>query len=171
MVFAVTWINSYRSCDLAENGGYLWQRRGQTTSLSIPFWLIQVKSLWSLWCKHLTKSYTKRWLNLRKFFTLAQISQKRCQIITLSTIRQRRKSSGYWFGTFFGRFEPKWKNIKPPLVQCNFSLKAAKLLASWVFQNEYDEISLHYCYYKMNGKRLILVSHRYFLKIWKWSIQ
>ena len=58
-----------------------------------------------------------RWLNLRKFFTLTQISKNRCQITPLRTIYLPKRCSGEWFGTYFRRFEPKWKfsEIKPPL--------------------------------------------------------
>ena len=40
------------------------------------------------------KRIYKRWLILRKFFTLAQISQKMCQITILSSIHLKRRYSG-----------------------------------------------------------------------------
>ena len=40
-------------------------------------------------------------VNLRKFFTLAQIFKRRYQIMTLSTIHIKKRCSWSWFGTFF----------------------------------------------------------------------
>ena len=63
-----------------------------------------------------TNSETKNpnyqsWLNLRKLFTLAQISQSGCQMTTLSIIHLKKRCSGSWFGTHFWRFEPKLKTF------------------------------------------------------------
>ena len=54
----------------------------------------------------------RRWLNLRKFFILAQISQKMSQ----TTIHQKRKCSGYaHFWDDLSQSE-KLSQIKPPLT-------------------------------------------------------
>ena len=55
----------------------------------------------------------QRWLNLRKFFTWAQISKQRCQIKALSTF-----FFDEWWNLFLGGLSPseKLSEIKPPLV-------------------------------------------------------
>ena len=76
----------------------------------------------------------KRWLDFRKFFTLAQISKKSAKSLAwaLSTLRPR--CWGKWSGTFFGRFEPNWKlsEIKPPLFSSSVVLAKIRRFMSLV---------------------------------------
>ena len=59
----------------------------------------------------LSRTKPKCGLFSESFSMFAQISKNGCQITTLSTIHQKRLSSGEWFGTFFWSFEPKEKTF------------------------------------------------------------
>ena len=70
------------------------------------------------------KRFLKCCLNLRKFFTLAQISKNGCQIISLSTIHPKKR----WSGS--GSFLEKWAKVKK-ILRLNYLITILSLKLSF----------------------------------------